>query len=51
MCGTRKMARPLALLIRDRPGEWLRDEDFARAFGDRGRPGWSPSRLALVTML
>ena len=43
--------RPLAVLIRDRLGEWLGDEDFAAAFGVRGRPGWSPSRLALVTVL
>jgi transposase len=43
--------RPLAVLIRDRLGEWLRDEDFAAAFGTRGKPGWSPSRLALVTVL
>jgi transposase len=46
-----KRPRPLAVLIRDRLGQWLRDEDFAAAFGIRGRPGWSPSRLALVTML
>jgi len=26
-------------LIRDQLGEWLHDEDFARAFGNRGRPG------------
>jgi transposase len=51
MYGTRKTARPLAVLIRDRLGEWLGDEEFAAAFGDRGRPGWSPSRLALVTIL
>ena len=37
--------------IRDRLGEWLGDELFAAAFGTRGRPGWSPSRLALVTVL
>jgi len=37
--------------IRDRLGEWLHDADFAAAFGVRGRPGWSPSRLALVTVL
>jgi transposase len=43
--------RPLAVLIRDRLGQWLADEDFAAAFGVRGRPGWSPSRLALVTVL
>jgi transposase len=46
-----KRPRPLAVLIRDRLGEWLRDEQFAAAFGTRGRPGWSPSRLALVTVL
>src|ERR1039457_3850912 len=45
MYGTRKTARPLAVLIRERLGEWLRDEVFAAAFGDRRRPGWSPSRL------
>jgi transposase len=43
--------RPLAVQIRDRLGEWLGDEQFAAAFGTRGRPGWSPSRLALVTVL
>ena len=43
--------RPLAVLVRDRLGQWLADEDFAAAFGIRGRPGWSPSRLALVTVL
>jgi len=43
--------RPLAVQIRDRLGEWLGDEQFAAAFGVRGRPGWSPSRLALVTVL
>ena len=43
--------RPLAVQIRDRLGQWLGDEDFAAAFGTRGRPGWSPSRLALVTVL
>jgi hypothetical protein len=37
--------------VRDRLGEWLRDEEFAAAFGIRGRPGWPPSRLALVTVL
>jgi len=46
-----KRPRPLAVLIRDQLGQWLRDEDFAVAFGTRGRPGWSPSRLALVTVL
>ena len=46
-----KRPRPLAVQVRDRLGEWLHDEEFAGAFGDRGRPGWSPSRLALVTVL
>ncbi|MET9249925.1 hypothetical protein [Nonomuraea sp. NPDC003709] len=27
------------------------DEAFAGAFGKEGRPGWSPGRLALVTVL
>lgn len=43
--------RPLAVSIRDRLGQWLQDEQFAAAFGVRGRPGWPPSRLALVTVL
>src|SRR6266853_4124022 len=46
-----KRPRPLAVQVRDRLGQWLEDEEFASAFGDRGRPGWSPSRLALVTVL
>jgi transposase len=46
-----KRPRPLAVLIRDRLGQWLGDEAFAAAFGTRGTPGWSPSRLALVTVL
>jgi len=51
MHGGRKTARPLAVLIRDRLGQWLGDEEFATAFGTRGKPGLSPSRLALVTVL
>ena len=51
MYARRKAPRPLAVQIRDRLGQWLSDEEFASAFGDRGRPGWSPSRLALVTVL
>ena len=46
-----KRPRPLAVQVRDWLGQWLADEDFAAAFGVRGRPGWSPSRLALVTIL
>ena len=48
---TGRRPRPLAVQVRDRLGEWLRDEQFAAAFGGRGKPGWSPSRLALVTVL
>jgi transposase len=51
MYEARKTERPLAVQVRDRLGEWLADEQFAAAFGVRGRPGWSPSRLALVTVL
>jgi transposase len=51
MYGSRKTGLPLAVTVRDRLGEWLHDEDFAAAFGTRGRPGWSPSRLALVTIV
>jgi transposase len=51
MYGSRRTGRPLAVEIRDRLGQWLADEDFAAAFGIRGRPGWPPSRLALVTVL
>jgi transposase len=51
MYGSRKTERPLAVEIRGRLGEWLRDEEFAAVFGIRGRPGWPPSRLALVTIL
>jgi transposase len=46
-----KRPRPLAVQVRDRLGQWLQDEEFAAAFGVRGKPGWSPSRLALVTVL
>jgi hypothetical protein len=42
---------PLAVQVRDRLGELFPDVEFESAFGDRGRPGWSPGRLALVTVL
>ena len=51
MYGARKTERPVAVQIRDRLGQWLGDEEFAAAFGIRGKPGWPPSRLALVTVL
>ncbi|MET8406478.1 IS1182 family transposase [Streptomyces sp900116325] len=42
---------PLAVRVRDRFGELFADDQFAVAFGQRGKPGWSPGRLALVTVL
>jgi transposase len=42
---------PLAVMMRDRLGEWMTDELFASAFGARGRPGQPPARLAMVTVL
>jgi hypothetical protein len=42
---------PLPVVIRDKLGELFADEAFAAAFADRGTPGWSPGRLALVTAL
>ena len=46
-----KREKPLAVQVRDRLGELFPDAEFAEAFGQRGRPGWSPGRLALVTVL
>lgn len=42
--------RPLPVLVRDKLGAWLADEQFAGVYGTRGKPGWPPSRLALVTV-
>ncbi|WP_329535432.1 transposase [Streptomyces sp. NBC_01450] len=42
---------PLAMRVRDELGELFGDAEFAEAFGSRGRPGWSPGQLALVTVL
>jgi transposase len=47
----RRRQPPLPVTIRDRLGELFGDGEFAAAFGTRGRPGWSPGRLALVTVL
>ena len=47
----RRRQPPLPVTIRDRLGELFPDGQFAAAFGARGRPGWSPGRLALVTVL
>ena len=50
--GKRKVPVPLAVAIRDRMGDgWLEDGDFAAVFGKRGRPGYSPLVLSLVTIL
>lgn len=45
----RKRRAPLPVVVRDELGELFADERFAAGFGVRGRPGWSPGRLALVT--
>ena len=45
-----KRERPLPVLVRGKLGAWLADEQFAGAYGVRGKPGWPPSRLALVTI-
>ena len=47
----RRREPPLPVVVRDRLGELFADVEFAAAFGRRGRPGWSPGRLALVTVL
>lgn len=41
----------MAMRIRDELGELFSDEKFIEAFGEQGKPGWSPGRLALVTVL
>ena len=46
----RRRELPLPVSVRDRLGEVFPDAEFASAFGVRGRPGWSPGRLALVTV-
>jgi transposase len=47
----RRRGAPLPVVVRDRLGELFPDAEFGTAFGTRGRPGWSPGRLALVTVL
>jgi transposase len=42
---------PLPVRVRDQLGELFADAEFVGAFGRRGKPGWSPGRLALVTVL
>ncbi len=41
---------PLPVAVRDRLGELFPDVEFAEAFGSTGPAGWSPGRLALVTV-
>lgn len=47
----RRKDLPLAVAVRDEFGELFSDSLFAEAFEVRGRPAWSPGRLALVTVL
>jgi transposase len=42
---------PLAVQVRDMLGEVFPDEQFLELFGVRGKPGYSPGRLALVSVL
>lgn len=41
----------LAMRIRDELGELFQDADFAGLYPSRGKPAWSPGRLALVSVL
>lgn len=41
----------LAIRVRDELGVLFHDEEFADLFPARGRPAWSPGRLALVLVL
>jgi transposase len=47
----RRKAFPLAVVVRDMLGEVFPDGEFTAGFGTRGRPGYSPGRLALVSVL
>ena len=47
----RRRQPPLPVTIRDRLGELFPDSEFAAGFGARGPRGWSPGRLALITVL
>ncbi|WP_236052116.1 transposase [Nonomuraea cypriaca] len=46
-----KREAPLPVRVRDELGELFADAEFAAAFGTEGKPGWSPGRLALITVL
>ena len=41
----------LAIRVRDELGFLFTDEEFAGLFPVRGKPAWSPGRLALVLVL
>ncbi|MGW0553546.1 IS1182 family transposase [Streptomyces sp. NPDC002926] len=41
----------LAIRVRDQLGPLFTDEEFADLFPSRGKPAWSPGRLALVLVL
>ncbi|MEY9990493.1 transposase [Streptomyces sp. V4I8] len=41
----------LAMRIRDELGELFSDADFAGLYPSRGKPAWSPGRLALVLVM
>jgi transposase len=41
----------LAIRVRDELGALFHDEEFADLFPARGKPAWSPGRLALVVVL
>jgi len=47
----RKGGYPLAMRVRDELVELFPDAEFESGFGRRGQPGWSPGRLALITVL
>lgn len=41
----------LAMRVRDELGELFSDADFAGLYPRRGKPAWSPGRLALVSVM
>ncbi|MFB8417263.1 transposase, partial [Streptomyces albidoflavus] len=41
----------LAIRVRDELGPLFSDEEFVDLFPSRGKPAWSPGRLALVSVL
>ncbi|MFE7897871.1 transposase [Streptomyces sp. NPDC057424] len=41
----------LTMRIRDELGELFSDADFTALYPNRGKPAWSPARLALVSVM